>query len=137
MCDEEEAKERCYRDDGEFTRLAETLEIQLLGNAVALKIINPEDRYKGRVIPAVSENDPDDLRADVLAVGPGAINQATGKRSQMMVRIGDVVLFKPAGGALPLRERNAAGEVVAQAIIVPETSIMAILKSNAIILLDS
>jgi chaperonin GroES len=70
--------------------------LQPLGSNVILKPIQEEEKTKGGIIlPDTAEKEKPE-KAEVIAVGPGKTLD-NGQKSEMMVKVGDVVLFKKYG----------------------------------------
>ena len=70
--------------------------LQPLGSNVILKPIQEEEKTKGGIIlPDTAEKEKPE-KAEVIAVGPGKTLD-NGEKAEMMVKVGDVVLFKKYG----------------------------------------
>lgn len=65
--------------------------IRPLDDRVVVEIVEAEEKTKGGIVlPDTAKEKPQE--GIVLAVGPGKLNDA-GKRSEMLVKIGDRVIF--------------------------------------------
>lgn len=96
------------------------MNIQPLGDRVVVKVIEVTDEKtkSGLYVPDTAKEKPQE--AEVLAIGPGAINDK-GERIAMEVKVGDKVIFSKYGGM----EIKLDGE---EYLILNERDILAILK---------
>ena len=63
-----------------------------LADRVVLEVLNDTEQTAGGIyIPDTAREKPQ--RGIVLAVGPGRMNETTGKREEMSVKVGEIVLF--------------------------------------------
>jgi chaperonin GroES len=63
-----------------------------LADRVVLEVLNDTEQTAGGIyIPDTAREKPQ--RGKVLAVGPGRLNENTGKREEMSVKVGEIVLF--------------------------------------------
>lgn len=68
------------------------MQIKPLHNNVVIKPASAEEMTaSGLVLPQTSDEKP--MQGEVIAVGPGKLNEQTGQRSEMSVKTGDKVLF--------------------------------------------
>ncbi len=68
------------------------VDLKPLGDRVVLEILNDTEQSAGGIyIPDTAREKPQ--RGVVLAIGPGRLNENTGKREEMQVKVGQVVLF--------------------------------------------
>lgn len=66
--------------------------IKPLADRVVLEVLNDTEQTAGGIyIPDTAREKPQ--RGIVLAVGPGRLNENSGKREEMQVKVGDIVLF--------------------------------------------
>ncbi len=92
-----------------------------LHDRVLIKVLDSEEKTSGGIIiPDTAKEKPQE--GEVVAVGPGAINEA-GKLSPMDVKVGDVVLFGKWSGT----EVKIDGKEYS---IMKESDIMGISKSK-------
>ena len=92
-----------------------------LHDRVLIKVLDSEEKTSGGIIiPDTAKEKPQE--GEVVAVGPGAINEA-GKVAQMDVKIGDIVLFGKWSGT----EVKIDGKEYS---IMKESDIMGISKSK-------
>ena len=96
------------------------MNIKPLGDNVILKPAkNKEITASGIILPETSEKERPE-QGEVIAVGPGKLN-SEGKRMEMSVKVGDIVLFK----------KYSSDEVKIddqEVLVVGEDSIIAILS---------
>ena len=92
-----------------------------LHDRVLIKVLDSEEKTSGGIIiPDTAKENPQE--GEVVAVGPGAINEA-GKITPMDVKIGDIVLFgKWAGTEVKIDGKEYS--------IMKESDIMGISKSK-------
>ena len=92
-----------------------------LHDRVLIKVLDSEEKTSGGIIiPDTAKEKPQE--GEVVAVGPGAINEA-GKLAPMDVKVGDVVLFgKWSGTEVKIDGREYS--------IMKESDIMGISKSK-------
>ena len=92
-----------------------------LHDRVLIKVLDSEEKTSGGIIiPDTAKEKPQE--GEVVAVGPGAINEA-GKLARMDVKVGDVVLFGKWSGT----EVKIDGKEYS---IMKESDIMGISKSK-------
>lgn len=92
-----------------------------LGDRVVLEVLNDTEQTAGGIyIPDTAREKPQ--RGIVLAVGPGRVNENTGKREEIQVKVGEKVLFgKYSGTDVKLGDREVK--------ILSEKDILGILES--------
>jgi chaperonin GroES len=92
-----------------------------LGDRVVLEVLNDTEQTAGGIyIPDTAREKPQ--RGIVLAVGPGRVNENTGKREEIQVQVGEKVLFgKYSGTDVKLGDREVK--------ILSEKDILGILES--------
>lgn len=94
------------------------MNIKPLGERVVIKRLEAEETTKsGIVLTGSAKEKPQE--AEVVAVGPGAIND--GKRVEMEVKVGDKVLYSKYAGT----EVKVSGE---EYIILKESDILAVVE---------
>lgn len=94
------------------------MNIKPLGDRVVIKKLEAEETTKsGIVLTGSAKEKPQE--AEVVAVGPGAIND--GKRVEMEVKVGDKVLYSKYAGT----EVKVSGE---EYIILKESDILAVVE---------
>jgi chaperonin GroES len=88
------------------TETKEKVNLKPLSDRVVLEVLNDTEQTAGGIyIPDTAREKPQ--RGVVLAVGPGRLNENTGKREEMQVKVGDKVLFgKYSGTDVKLGERE-------------------------------
>jgi chaperonin GroES len=96
------------------------MNLKPLGDRLIVEVLDEEElTVSGIVLPDTAKERPQ--RGTVLAVGPGARNQATGECVEMEVAEGDEVIFSKYGGSeiklgtdevLILRESDVLAKVV-------------------------
>jgi chaperonin GroES len=90
-----------------------------LGDRVVLKLVEAEKKTKsGIVLPDTAKEKPQ--KGEILAVGSGNLNQETGKRVALDVKVGDRVVFARYSGT----EIKVDGE---EYLIVSERDILAVI----------
>jgi chaperonin GroES len=73
------------------------INIKPLADRVVLEVLNDNEQTSGGIyLPDTAREKPQ--RGVVLAVGPGRMNENSGKREEMQVKIGDKVLFAKYSG---------------------------------------
>lgn len=72
------------------------IKLQPIGDKIILKPLKEENKTKGGIIlpDTVEKEKPE--KAEVIACGPGRMLES-GKRSEMPVKVGDMVIFKKYG----------------------------------------
>ena len=82
------------------------MNVQPLHNRLIVKRIQVEDTTPGGiVIPDAAKEQPQE--GEVLAIGPGRVNEATGQITTMTVSVGDKILFsKYAGTEITLNDES-------------------------------
>jgi chaperonin GroES len=96
------------------------MNLKPLGDRIIVKVLESEERTKsGIVIPDTAKEKPQ--KANVIAVGPGRINEDNGQRIPMDVAVGDTVVFAKYGGT----EIKLDGE---EYLILCERDILAVLE---------
>jgi chaperonin GroES len=96
--------------------------IQPLHDRVIVRRLEGEDKTAGGIIiPDTAKEKP--IQGEVLAVGPGNRDES-GKRIELDVRVGDIVLFSKWGGT----EVKIDGEEV---LVLKESDIIGIVKKDA------
>ncbi len=73
-----------------------------LGDRVVVRRTNNDTKTAGGIIiPDTAQEKPQE--GEIMSVGPGAINEKTGARTPMEVKVGDMILFaKWAGNEIKL-----------------------------------
>ena len=90
-----------------------------LGDRVVVRRIKEDTKTAGGIIiPETAQEKPQE--GEIISVGPGAIDEKSGKRTPLEVKAGDVVLFGKWSGT----EVKIDGE---ELIIMKESDIMGIL----------
>ncbi len=96
------------------------MNLKPLGDRVVVKVLESEERTKaGIVIPDTAKEKPQ--KGKVIAVGPGRVNEETGQRIPVDVKVGDTIIFAKYGGT----EIKLEGE---DYLILSERDILAILE---------
>ncbi|MCR4432530.1 MAG: co-chaperone GroES [Coprothermobacterota bacterium] len=96
------------------------MNLKPLGDRVVVKVLESEERTKaGIVIPDTAKEKPQ--KGKVIAVGPGRVNEETGQRIPVDVKVGDTIIFAKYGGT----EIKLEGE---EYLILSERDILAILE---------
>jgi len=76
---------------------ATEVKLKPLADRVVLEVLNDTEQTAGGIyLPETAREKPQ--RAKVVAVGPGRMNENTGKREEMSVKVGEVVLFAKYSG---------------------------------------
>ena len=71
---------------------ATKIKIQPLGDRLIIKAVEPKEIKKsGIIIPETAKEKPQE--GEVVAVGPGALNEKTGERTKPELKAGDRILF--------------------------------------------
>jgi chaperonin GroES len=74
------------------------MNLKPLGDRVIVKPAEAEEQTKsGLFIPDTAKEKPQ--RGEVVAVGEGKLNETTGNRMPIDVKVGDVVIFSKYGGS--------------------------------------
>lgn len=74
-----------------------TVNIEPLADRVVLEVLDETEQTAGGIyIPDTAREKPQ--QGMILAVGPGRLNENTGKREEMSVKVGDRVLFAKYSG---------------------------------------
>lgn len=95
------------------------MNLKPLGDRVVLKLVEAEKKTKsGIVLPDTAKEKPQ--KGEILAVGSGNLNQETGKRVALDVKVGDRVVFARYSGT----EIKVDGE---EYLIVSERDILAVI----------
>lgn len=77
---------------------AQKMNIKPLADKVVIEIEDATEQSAGGIyIPDTAREKPQ--QGKVVAVGPGSLNDNTGKRNEMSVKVGDRVLFQKYGGS--------------------------------------
>lgn len=68
-----------------------------LGDRVVLEVLDETEQTSGGIyLPETAREKPQ--KGLILAVGPGRLNDTTGKREEVQVKVGDTVLFAKYSG---------------------------------------
>ena len=93
-----------------------------LHDRVAVKRVESETKSAGGIIiPDTAQEKPQE--GEIISVGPGAIDEKTGKRTALEVKVGEVVLFGKWSGT----EVKIDGE---ELLIMKESDIMGVIEGR-------
>ncbi len=96
------------------------MNLKPLGDRVVVKVLESEERTKsGIVLPDTAKEKPQ--KGSIISVGTGRINEQTGERIPLDVRVGDTVIFAKYGGT----EVKLEGE---EYLILSERDILAVIE---------
>ena len=93
-----------------------------LGDRVVVRRIKEDQKTPGGIIiPDTAQEKPQE--GEIVSVGPGAIDEKTGKRTPLEVKVGDLVLFGKWSGT----EVRLDGE---ELLIMKESDVMGVIEGR-------